>query len=113
MRNLAGLRGAPAGFEAAYAANVVTKVENVAAIVTQIQLGQGDAAIVYATDAKAATVRDTLAITPESANVTATYAGVVLKASTQATEAQAFLTWLAGPQGQAVLQTYGFLPPPP
>jgi molybdate transport system substrate-binding protein len=48
---------------------------------------------------------------PVAANVPATYAGVVVKSSAHATAAHAFLTWLAGPDGQAVLARFGFLPP--
>ena len=74
------------------------------------RLGDGDAAIVYVTDAKASNKVSTVEI-PSSANVPATYAGVVVKASKHAEAAQAFLTWLAGPDGQAVLGPFGFLPP--
>ena len=49
---------------------------------------------------------------PDSANVIATYAGVVVKASANAPSAQAFLAWFAGPDGEAILATSGFLPPP-
>jgi len=42
-------------FQTAYMKNIVTNAENVKAIVAQIELGQGDAAIVYVTDAKAST----------------------------------------------------------
>jgi len=111
VQNLAKLPGAPAGFEAAYRANVVTKAEDVRAVITQVLLGQGDAAIVYVSDAKTGGALDTIAI-PEGANVVATYAGVVVKASSLQAADQAFLSWLGGPAGQAVLQTYGFLPPP-
>jgi ABC-type Fe3+ transport system substrate-binding protein len=48
---------------------------------------------------------------PETANVPATYAGVVVKASRNAAAAKAFLDWFAGPDGQATLETFGFLPP--
>ena len=41
----------------------------------------------------------------------ATYAGVVVKASANAAAAAAFLAWLAGPDGQAILASFGFLPP--
>ena len=41
----------------------------------------------------------------------ATYAGVVVKASANLDAAQAFLAWLAGPDGQAILAAFGFLPP--
>jgi ABC-type molybdate transport system substrate-binding protein len=49
---------------------------------------------------------------PESANVPATYAGVVARASRDVAAARAFLDWLAGPGGQAILGGFGFLPPP-
>jgi molybdate transport system substrate-binding protein len=101
--------GYPAGFEAAYGANVVSMEDNAKAVVAKIELGEGDAAIVYVTDAKASGKVDTLAL-PDAANVRATYAGVTLKASVHAAAAAAFLTWLAGPDGQAMLTGLGFLP---
>jgi len=48
---------------------------------------------------------------PAAANVLATYSGVVIKASANASAAQAFLAWFAGPSGQAILASFGFLPP--
>ena len=35
----------------------------------------------------------------------------MVKDSANQTEAAAFLAWLAGPGGQAILATFGFLPP--
>lgn len=110
VQNLAKEAGYPAGFEAAYNANVVSMEENVKAVVAKIELGEGDAAIVYVTDAKASTKVTTIDV-PPTANVPASYAGVVVKASSNAGAAQAFLTWLAGPDGQAILAGFGFLPP--
>jgi molybdate transport system substrate-binding protein len=63
------------------------------------------------TDAKASKNVGTVEIVPASANVLATYAGVVVKSTTQSDAANAFLTWLAGPDGQAILSGFGFLPP--
>jgi len=111
VANLAALPGYPSTFAADYAANVVSKEENVSAIVGKVELGQGDAGIVYVTDASASTKVATVDV-PDTANVPAMYGGVVVKASTHATEAQAFLDWLAGPGGQAVLAGFGFLAPP-
>ncbi len=48
---------------------------------------------------------------PDTANVPATYAGVVVKASKNAAAAKTFLDWFAGPDGQAILSEFGFLPP--
>ncbi|HLX34376.1 MAG TPA: molybdate ABC transporter substrate-binding protein [Candidatus Limnocylindrales bacterium] len=109
VANLAAEAGYPSSFSTAYAANIESRQDSVAAVVTQIELGQGDAAIVYVTDAKASTGVATIDV-PADANVPATYAGVVVRASTQPVAAAAFLTWLAGPGGQAVLATFGFLP---
>jgi molybdate transport system substrate-binding protein len=110
VANLAKEMGYPTDFVATYNANVVSMEENVKAVVAKIELGQGDAAICYVTDAKASTKVKTIDV-PPTANVPASYAGVVVKASANAAAAQAFLTWLAGPDGQAVLATFGFLPP--
>jgi molybdate transport system substrate-binding protein len=109
--NLAGQPGAPADFAAAYAANVASKEDNVSAVVAKIALGEGDAGIVYVTDAAAADGVKTIDI-PDAASVPATYAGVVVGASPNQAAASAFLEWLAGPDGQAVLAEFGFLPPP-
>ena len=109
--NLAALPGYPSGYAAAYAGNVVSREDNVRAIVAKIGLGEGDAGIVYATDTLAATNVTFVAI-PEDTNVYATYAGVVVNASRTVVAAQAFLDWLAGPRGQSILQDFGFHPRP-
>ena len=78
--NLAAQPDAPAGFANAYAANIVSREENVKALIAKIELGEGDAGIVYVTDAAASTKVETIDV-PGDANVPATYAGVVVKAS--------------------------------
>jgi molybdate transport system substrate-binding protein len=108
--NLARETGYPSDFAAAYAANIASKEDNVKAVVAKVELGEGDAGIVYVTDAKASTKVATLAV-PDGANVPATYAGVVVKASRNATVARDFLDWFAGPDGQAILSEFGFLTP--
>ena len=110
VNNLANEAGYPADFVAAYTANIVSREDNVKAVVAKIELGEGDAGIVYVTDAKASTKVARIDV-PETANVPATYSGVVIKASTNATAAQGFLDWFAGPGGQAILGESGFLPP--
>lgn len=109
IANLARQPGYPADFAARYAANVVSRQDNVAAVVAQIRLGEGDAGIVYMTDARTSTQVQTIAI-PAAANVRATYGGVVVKATSSAAAAGTFLTWLAGPIGAAILASFGFLP---
>jgi molybdate transport system substrate-binding protein len=111
VANLAKVSGYPAAFAAKYTANIASKEDNVKAIVAKIELGEGDAGIVYVTDANVSTKVTTVDVVPDSANVPATYAGVVVKASKNGAAAQAFLTWFAGPDGQAILSSFGFLPP--
>jgi len=108
--NLAKEAGYPADFAAKYTANIASKEEDVKSVVAKIEIGEGDAGIVYVTDAKASTKVTTIDV-PPSANVPATYAGVVVKASKNAAAAKAFLDWFAGPDGQAILSSFGFQPP--
>jgi molybdate transport system substrate-binding protein len=108
--NLAKDSGYPADFAAKYAANVASQEDNVKAVVAKVELGEGDAGIVYVTDAKASTKVTPIDI-PDTANVPATYAGVVVKASKNAAAGKTFLDWFAGPDGQAILTEFGFLPP--
>ena len=111
VANLAKLPDYPTDFDAAYHKNIVSKEDNVKAVVAKLEIGEGDAAIVYVTDAKASTKVASVEV-PPGANVPATYAGVVIKASANQAAASAFMTWLAGPGGQAILSGFGFLPAP-
>jgi molybdate transport system substrate-binding protein len=111
INNLAREADYPANFAAAYASNVVSKEDNVKAVVAKVELGEGDAAIVFVTDARASTSVMPVDV-PDSANVDATYNGVVIRASRNTAAAKAFLTWFAGPAGEAILSSFGFLPPP-
>jgi molybdate transport system substrate-binding protein len=108
--NLASVPGYPAGFVAAVGANVVSREDNVAAVLAKVELGEGDAGFVYATDAAASAKVLRIAI-PEASNVRAEYAGVVVADSRYAEMAAAFLSWVAGPDGRAILGPYGFLAP--
>jgi molybdate transport system substrate-binding protein len=110
LAQLAGQPGYPSNFVAAYAANVVSKEDNVKAVIAKVELGEGDAGIVYVTDARSSSKAATVAI-PDAANASATYAGVVVKASGHTATAHAFLDWLAGPEGRAILRGFGFVPP--
>jgi molybdate transport system substrate-binding protein len=107
VASLARQPGYPADFTARYEANIVSRQDNVAAVVAQVGLGEGDAGIVYATDAKSFTTVVTVPL-PTGTGVVVTYAGVVVRASGNAAAARAFLTWLAGPDGQAIVASFGF-----
>lgn len=109
VARFAGLPDAPSDFAARYAGNVVSREDSVKAIVAKIELGEADAGIVYRTDAAAADgVR--LIPVPEGSQVRAEYAGVVLAGSPRRAAARAFLDWVRGPDGQAILAAAGFLP---
>jgi molybdate transport system substrate-binding protein len=112
VANLAEEPGYPSGFVSAYSANVVSREDNVKAVVAKIELGEGDAGVVYVTDAAASSEVETVAV-PDRANVPASFAGVVIEASAHLDAARAFLGWFAGPAGQAILAEFGFLPPSP
>lgn len=102
----------PTGFADAYEANIVTREDNVAGAMAKISLGEGDAAIVYRTDAAAASDVRIVPI-PEGVTTRTTLAGVMIDDAPHRAEGQAFFDWLRGPDGQAVLARFGFLPPPP
>ena len=108
--NLAKQSGYPTDFAASYAKNVASKEDNVKALIAKIELGEGDAGIVYVTDAKASDKVRTIDV-PDAANVPATYDGVVVKASKNATAAKAFLDWFAGSRRAGDPEGSGFLPP--
>ncbi|HET9457807.1 MAG TPA: molybdate ABC transporter substrate-binding protein [Candidatus Limnocylindrales bacterium] len=108
---LATLPGYPGDFAARYAANVVSREDDVAAVVAKIGLGEGDAAIVYATDVARTPGVETIPL-PAGVEIVATYAGVVVRDSPGAAEGRAFLEWLAGPDGRAAFGAAGFASPP-
>lgn len=94
-------------FATGYEANVCSREDNVGAVVNKVSLGEGDAAIVYVTDAKSGQNLAQVDV-PADSNVVATYGGVPVKASANAAAAADFLAWLRGAAGQAVLRAHGF-----
>ncbi|MBF8290986.1 MAG: modA, partial [Chloroflexi bacterium] len=101
----------PPDLKAAYLANVASREDDARAVLTKIELGEGDAGIVYATDAVASTVVSEIAI-PVGAQVTAVYAGVVIAGSREREAAHAFLDWLRSATALAILAEFGFEAPP-
>ena len=100
------------GIADAYAANIVSREDNVAAVRSRIELGEGDAGIVYRTDAIASGDAVAQVPVPVEANVPATYAAAIVTGTDQPADSTAFLTWLTGPEGQSALAGFGFLPAP-
>ena len=107
--NLGALPDAPDGFADAYAANVASREDNVRAVLAKIEVGEGDAAIVYETDASSSDEVAAVSI-PAKANVVAEYAAATIDGA--AAGASDFVTWLLGTEAQAILAEHGFRPPP-
>lgn len=106
IANLGSEPGAPARFVERVDANIVSREDDVRAVLAKIALGVGDAGIVYATDA-ASSAKVAVIPVPASANVPAVYAGVVPNDAAHPAAAAELLRWLAGP-GSAVLERFGF-----
>jgi molybdate transport system substrate-binding protein len=110
VTNLAREPGYPADFAVRYEGNVVSREDNVGGVLAKVALGEADAGIVYATDARSSPQVRAIAI-PAGSSVVATYAGTVILSSPHSAEAAAFLAWLAGSGGRAALEPLGFLAP--
>jgi len=96
-----------AGFAAAYAANVCSQEDNVGAIVNKVSLGEGDAAIVYVTDAMSGQNLTTVDV-PSDSNVLASYGAVATKNAPGGSTATDFVNWLRSSEAQAVFAAHGF-----
>jgi molybdate transport system substrate-binding protein len=89
--------------------NVASNETDVKQVVSKVDLGEADAGIVYVTDAQAATDLMTIAI-PDDFNVIARYPIAVVAHSANAGLAAAFVAYVLSPDGQTVLQKWGFGP---
>jgi molybdate transport system substrate-binding protein len=89
----------------------VSQETNVGGVVTKVTLGEADAGIVYVTDVKANEAKATGVAIPASQNDTTSYPIAELKDAPNAAGAAAFISYVLGPQGQAVLASFGFAPP--
>jgi molybdate transport system substrate-binding protein len=92
-------------------ANVVSNEEDNASVVAKIVAGEGDAAIVYASDISAAAGNDVASVQiPDDINVIATYPIAVISGAPNAGVASAFVDYVLGADGQAALEDFGFDP---
>jgi len=90
----------------------VSQEQDVKAVVSKVSLGEADAGIVYTTDVTAGGDKVEGVDIPEDQNVVATYPIATVKASKAPDQAQAFMDYVLSDQGQQVLKSYGFGPPP-
>jgi molybdate transport system substrate-binding protein len=107
--------GKSAGYGLAYEnsvkANFISQETNDAAVVQKVQLGEADAGIVYQSDITSSNAAKVIAIDiPASFNIIANYPLAVTKGAAHAKEAQAFVSYILSPDGQAVLAQYHFIP---
>jgi molybdate transport system substrate-binding protein len=100
-----------ATFSATVVANVVSYEDNVRQIVAKIQLGEGDAGIVYSSDVtpSAASHLTTLDIL-DKFNVLAIYPIAILKAAPHSQLAATFVEYVLSDKGQSILKKWSFLP---
>jgi len=90
-------------------ANVVSYETDVKQVVSKVDLGEGDAGIVYVTDAIAAPDLKTISI-PSNYNVIAKYPITVLSKAPNADLAAAFVAYVQSADGQAIMKKWGFAP---
>jgi molybdate transport system substrate-binding protein len=80
--------------------------ENVKAVVTKVTLGEADAGIVYVTDILAAGDTATGVVIGDDVNVVAEYP--IAAIGDAPAPARDFIDFVLGPQGQAILERFGF-----
>jgi len=92
-------------------ANVVAQEPNVRQVVAKVRLGESDAAVVYASDVTPDVRPHLGAVTiPDAYNVTAAYPLAVLKDAPHPAAARRFVEFVLGPEGQRMLEQWGFQP---
>jgi molybdate transport system substrate-binding protein len=86
----------------------VTLEQNVRGVVTKVTAGEADAGIVYVTDVTAAGDEASMVEIPEDINVLAEYPIATVAESADAQIGAAFIDFVSGDEGQAILAEYGF-----
>jgi len=96
-------------FRASVEKNIVSQEDNVRQIVAKVQLGEGDAGVVYTSDVTPQ-VRDQLqrVAVPDELNTLATYPVAATKGNNP-TGGQAFATYILSPPAQDILAKWGFM----
>lgn len=98
------------GFKDKVLANVVSREDNVKAVVTKVRLGEADAGVAYVSDISGdARAELALVEVPEESNVVAEYPIAVLAKPLNADGAAAFVKLVLSEEGQAILAKRGFI----
>jgi len=103
-----------AGYSAKVLKNVVSNALQVTSVVSSVELGEADAGFVYVTDAQytLSKIKRLFIGQAYQSNPLPTYPIAVVKSSTNAALASQFTYFVLHARGQAILKTWGFLPPP-
>src|SRR5262249_3378584 len=89
----------------------VTLQADVKSVLTQVELGNVDAGMVYVTDVKAAGAKVKGVAIPPGENASTLYPIATINSSKHKSEAQAFVAYVLSPAGQQVLTAAGFEKP--
>ena len=90
---------------------VVSEEEDVKGVLGKVTLGEADAGLVYATDARAAGEASSAIELPAAVQAEVRYPVAVVRATARRDEAEAFVEALLSPRGQGLLREAGFAPP--
>lgn len=110
--NASTASGAGADFSNKVLANLKSNEADVKSVLAKIQVGEGDAGVVYKTDAAVAGNQVKTIAIPDKYNVTAQYPIGAMKGSSSVAAARAFVAFVLSDAGQAILARYGFARPP-
>jgi molybdate transport system substrate-binding protein len=100
--------GVSADFSDKALANLKSNEADVKSVLAKIQTGEGDAGVVYTTDAATVATQVKQISIPAKYNVIAQYPIATLKESGHPDVAKAFLAFITSSDGQAILAKYGF-----
>jgi molybdate transport system substrate-binding protein len=101
-----------AGFDARALANLRSEEANVRQVVAKVQLGEADAAIVYASDVSTRLAEEVVRLdVPDPYNVLASYPAVLIKETREPELARSFLAFLVSDEARAVLSKNNFVVP--
>ncbi len=110
FKKMAANRAFGADFEARVNANIKSEESNVKQLVTKVQLGEADAAVVYSSDVSAKVSPDVATIpVPDEFNTIADYLAAVVKDAREPALARSFIGFLASENGKAILKKHNFI----
>jgi len=89
----------------------VTLQPDVKSVLSQVELGNVDAGVVYVTDVMAAGSKVKGVMIPANVNASTTYPIAAISGSKEMSIAQAFVAYVLSPAGQSVLSAAGFEKP--